>query len=800
MRLGLPVSLVALAMILGGTIFIGLSSDAAPSPLVPLVQPGPWPGVSGLVGYGARLWFVNSAKFVDHNSADVWSYDPTTGAARYERHLMSQDAGDPVVLNGLLYWPFEDPRFSAGRGEYLVTNGREWQWRILPAGQVFHVHAFAARGGSLFAATSAWRAGLQRSDDGGLSWRVVYDHPTPPGDVSRITTLAVLDGTLYAGLTAHGENGVKLLRLIGETLGAVPGWPRGEAVTALGVYRSWLYGSNRDDGRSAVWRTNGTRVERVRPFDGHSIRAFAAGPDTLWAVSARGAGGALWQSADGLSWTVAQRFTDAEPLAVAVYAGAVYVGTAGPGGRGAVWGPRAPAPVEPAMPPSALPSAPRTVAPERLGEALKRLDAVLADPVAYESNAARLRAALSPLASGRLPAAGLELARRLDGPFPGTTVGLFGGALREPAAKVGRWYLLWAIAASGDGRVPPTLIASPWTAPRNRSEKYLEPAPAAAWAAAELRQADPETLAALVARLGAGDQPAWLDGDLIGALTALTAERFGYDLSAWRAWWARRPEAAPMIVVPGGILAMGSARGEPAERPVHRVRISPFSIDRFEATNADFARFVAATGHRTDPERSGVGWHWDGQWREVKGADWRRPHGPGSSIEGLERHPVVQVSWNDARAYCLWRGKRLPSEAEWERAARGDGARTYPWGDEPPRQGERPRASYGSDDCCRADAGDGYRFTAPVGSFPAGRSSFGVEDMAGNVWEWVEDWFDPAFYGRSPEADPVNRTPTSRKVIRGGGWGNDPSGLRSTLRHANPPDIGLSMVGIRCAR
>jgi formylglycine-generating enzyme required for sulfatase activity len=100
----------------------------------------------------------------------------------------------------------------------------------------------------------------------------------------------------------------------------------------------------------------------------------------------------------------------------------------------------------------------------------------------------------------------------------------------------------------------------------------------------------------------------------------------------------------------------------------------------------------------------------------------------------------------------------------------------------------------------RAEAGDGYLFTAPVGSFPLGRSPFGVEDLAGNVWEWVEDSFDETFYARSPASDPVNRGPAGRNVIRGGGWGNDAWGLRSTLRHANPPDIGLSMVGIRCGR
>jgi formylglycine-generating enzyme len=261
------------------------------------------------------------------------------------------------------------------------------------------------------------------------------------------------------------------------------------------------------------------------------------------------------------------------------------------------------------------------------------------------------------------------------------------------------------------------------------------------------------------------------------------------------------PGAGPeMIDIPAGTLRMGADDGEAAERPVHVVAVSAFAIDRFETTNSEFAAFVAATAHVTDAERAGVGWHWDGAWHEVGGADWRHPRGPASTTEGLARHPVVQVSWRDARAYCSWQGKRLATEAEWERAARDSGDRRYPWGNAPPREGTRYRASYGSDRCCRADSGDGHLFTAPVGSFPLGRSPFGVEDLAGNVWEWVEDAFDEAFYARSPASDPVNRALATQKVIRGGGWGNDPRGLRSTLRHANPPDIGLSMVGIRCAR
>lgn len=258
--------------------------------------------------------------------------------------------------------------------------------------------------------------------------------------------------------------------------------------------------------------------------------------------------------------------------------------------------------------------------------------------------------------------------------------------------------------------------------------------------------------------------------------------------------------AAERITIPAGTLLMGSREGDGAERPVHEVRVSSFSIDRFEITNTQFAAFVAATAYVTDPERSARGWHWDGHWRQVNGANWRHPYGPDSSSSGLGSHPVVQVSWNDARAYCAWAGARLPTEAEWEHAARGAGTRRYAWGNAAPHAGTLYRASYGSDACCRSDAGDGYAYSAPVGSFPLGRSPLGVDDLTGNVWEWVADTYDPGYYRHSPLKDPVNRSAGAKRVIRGGGWGNNPWGLRATLRHANPPQYGLSMVGFRCAR
>ena len=350
---------------------------------------------------------------------------------------------------------------------------------------------------------------------------------------------------------------------------------------------------------------------------------------------------------------------------------------------------------------------------------------------------------------------------------------------------------------SESGRVPPAYLAQAWREASNRAEKYFDAAPAAAWTAAQTGQRDDETIDALIARLGAEHEPRWLTGDWVGALSALSGERFGYDLQAWREWWS---SYRGMLRVSEGRFSMGSDSGEAAEGPIHEVTLSNFYMDRFEVTNSEFSKFAAATNHVTDPERAGFGWHWTREWKQVKGADWRHPHGPHSSIVGLEQHPVVQVSWRDAAAYCQWRRRRLPSEAEWERAARNAGAVPYAWGKAPPHDSGRYRASYGSERCCSADDADGYLYTAPVGSFPSGRSPFGAEDMTGNVWEWVGDTYDEAYYRRSPPTDPINIAPGKRKVIRGGGWGNNSWGLRTTLRHANLPESGLSMVGIRCAK
>lgn len=239
--------------------------------------------------------------------------------------------------------------------------------------------------------------------------------------------------------------------------------------------------------------------------------------------------------------------------------------------------------------------------------------------------------------------------------------------------------------------------------------------------------------------------------------------------------------AAALIEVPGAVFELGDPRGEPDERP-RMVAIEGFSIMRHEVTNDQFAAFVEATGHVTDPEGHGVGFVWPGRWTRVRGADWRHPSGPASSIEGRGDHPVVQVSWRDASAFCAHHRLRLPTDAEWELAAGGTDGRRYPWGNAAP---DPTRANAGATRCCAADDADGYLTTAPVGSYPAGRSPYGLDDAAGNVWEWTASRF-PGKPGKV--------------ALRGGGWGNDHYCLRVSYRHANPIDRGLDMVGFRCAR
>jgi len=260
------------------------------------------------------------------------------------------------------------------------------------------------------------------------------------------------------------------------------------------------------------------------------------------------------------------------------------------------------------------------------------------------------------------------------------------------------------------------------------------------------------------------------------------------------------PTERDMIRVPAGDFAMGTDRGDSQEGPVHLVHLDAYWIDRFETTNRAFQRFVQSTGWQTVAEREGHSLIYrDGGYHVVEGASWWRPAGPGSELTGRLDHPVVQVAWDDAVKYCRWAGKRLPTEAEWERAARGSDERTYPWGEAGSHTPE-PLANAGAEACCHESAHDGYLNTAPVGSFPRGASPIGALDMAGNVWEWTGDHFNGYFYAGSPPRNPTGPGSGDERVLRGGSWISYPFMLRTSYRGHHTPETRHNYSGFRCAR
>jgi sulfatase modifying factor 1 len=306
-----------------------------------------------------------------------------------------------------------------------------------------------------------------------------------------------------------------------------------------------------------------------------------------------------------------------------------------------------------------------------------------------------------------------------------------------------------------------------------------------------------------------------------------------------------------MVWIPGGDFAMGTddAQSMANERPAHRVRISGFWIDAHTVTNAEFKRFTDATGYITTAERP-VNWeemrkqlppdtpkppddrlrpgsvvftppgrevdlrdlqNW---WTWTNGADWRHPEGPDSTLDGRENHPVVHVSWDDATAFAKWAGKRLPTEAEWEFAARGGlDAKRYNWGDDPMPAGRYMANTYTGVFPVKDTGADGFTGTSPVGSFPP--NGYGLYDMAGNVWNWCADYYADDAHAQMKSTpgvccDPPGpagtrsfHNPTAiEHVTKGGSFLCNPNyceSYRPSARRGVPPDTGLAHLGFRCA-
>ncbi len=267
---------------------------------------------------------------------------------------------------------------------------------------------------------------------------------------------------------------------------------------------------------------------------------------------------------------------------------------------------------------------------------------------------------------------------------------------------------------------------------------------------------------------------------------------------------ARSKDGMIMVYVPSGSFQMGSVNGAPDERPVHLVNLDAFWIDRTDVTKAMFARFVADQGYKTDAEKIGKSFVYDptqGNWAPSSGADWQHPQGPGNDLTGLDDHPVVQVSWNDAQAYCAWAGARLPTEAEWEKTARGIDNRIYPWGNQPP---DGSLANFADASLVGAkwadkNINDGYEFTSPVGHYPQNISPYGAMDMAGNAWQWTQDWYSDSYYNNSPSSNPTGPAAGAHRVLRGGSWYYSAEYLRSSTRLNDDPTVAVGLYGFRCA-
>lgn len=318
------------------------------------------------------------------------------------------------------------------------------------------------------------------------------------------------------------------------------------------------------------------------------------------------------------------------------------------------------------------------------------------------------------------------------------------------------------------------------------------------------------------------------------------------DTPALQVQTSDAPEFRGMVFLPAADFTMGALDSAPDEFPPHAVELDGFWIDTHEVTNSQFAEFVKATGYVTtaeqppelrslqpgvdreeirilpelnqpgsicsyqldsrseiDPQKGAYSW-----WQYVPGASWRHPEGPASSIEDRMNHPVVHVSWIDAMAYCKWAGKDLPTEAQWEYAARGGlKDQTYPWGAQRNPGGQWLHNVWQGEFPVSNSADDGFLHTAPVGSYPA--NNFGLFDVSGNVWEWCRDYYQPEYYSSSPRSNPPGPGSSFdpmdpaviKRVQRGGSFMCSDQyciGYRTTARMKGEEDTGAFHTGFRC--
>ena len=261
-----------------------------------------------------------------------------------------------------------------------------------------------------------------------------------------------------------------------------------------------------------------------------------------------------------------------------------------------------------------------------------------------------------------------------------------------------------------------------------------------------------------------------------------------------------------MVFIEGGTFMMGWAKGIDQEEPVHEVEVNSFYMDIYEVTVDDYKKFVDETNYVTDAEKGEGSWIWDGKVFLIKkGVNWRHDAIGNLIPRAKFNHPVTHLSWNDASAYAKWAGKRLPTEAEWEYAARcGSKGYKFAWGN---KEVNTKKVANISDEVYHKEVAfwpyfegysDDFTYSSPVGSFEP--NCFGLYDMAGNAWEWCEDFYSEDFYAESPKKNPVNTKISERRVHRGNGWDGRPDNMRASRRSGDAQSNSYVDTGFRCVK
>jgi hypothetical protein len=530
-------------------------AEAQPAELSVLTTVGPWTYATRPIGFAGRIWFANANRWPDHNSADIWSMQQDGSNLRRERRLFSQDVGEPVVHQGLLYWPYEDPRVSLGWGQIGVTDGTDWRVLETRVGRQFHLHQINRSFDGLHLSASSWNAQVLQSTDRGANWSLVWERSREEKRFSRTYSVVNTGFGLVSDLMVFGQKPHTFGLFTHEDGVAVPvpGWPTDAIVEQVLKADFGVYGliRNPQTGQRQLLEAvldpgflgsnpprNLPLPEGVDPIDMDLKNRSALALLSRGPVPGRHE---IWHRQDD-QWSATARISGDAPEQIR-WVGQQPVVAGSNNGKGTVWG----APVRATLgkdckddqsstdraragvrctrkrgSPAVLPA---QITPQPLDrdEARHQIADALADPRSYVGHGIRLRNVIDKWIMRGL--SGEVLAEFLDGPFPGGKVKLIGGRAHASHERFGRWVLTWGMRRAGNGRVPVAWLDQPFDEAENASQKYFGEKLAAIWTVAATGQDDRATVAALRRISLHPSLPEWLRQDAFWAIHVLRDQR-----------------------------------------------------------------------------------------------------------------------------------------------------------------------------------------------------------------------------------------------------------------------------------